>query len=128
MATDVRLQSIYDRVKNLKDRFYQTKNQEERDECKKELIPLLDEAKTLMTPDFYPKYKQGVVDAIAKMWTFKEKYFQQQGQKRTYQPKVTYLLQDDLAQALTEYLKLKTIQLSMQLEAKKSILDEKKFN
>lgn len=128
MVTDVRLQSIYDRVKNLKDRFYQTKNQEEWDECKKELIPLLDEAKTLMTPDFYPKYKQGVVDAIAKMWTFKEKYFQQQGQKKTYQPKVTYLLQDELAQALTEYIKLKTKQLQYELETKKTMEKTENFH
>ena len=81
-----------------------------------------------MTPDFYPKYKQGVVDSIAKMWSFKESYFNKQQNKKQYQPKVTYLLQDELAQALTEFIKLKTIQLSMELEAQKSILDEKKFN
>lgn len=94
MGTDVRLQSIYDRVKNLKDRFYQTKNQQEWDECKKELIPLLDEAKGLMTSDFFPKYKQGVVDAIAKMWTFKEKYFQQQGQKKVFPAKQSYIFRE----------------------------------
>ena len=128
MATDVKLQSIYDRVKNLKDRFYATKTQQDWDECKKELIPLLDEAKGLMTPDFFPKYKQGVVDAIAKMWTFKEKYFQQQGQKKTYQPKVTYLLQDELAQALTEYIKLKTKQLQYELETKKTMEKTENFH
>lgn len=99
MATDAKLQSVYDRVKNLKDRFYQTKSQEEWDECKKELIPLLDEAKTLMTPDFFPKYKQGVVDAIAKMWTFKEKYFQQQGQKKVFPAKQSYIFREDEGQA-----------------------------
>lgn len=128
MATDVKLQSIYDRVKNLKDRFYATKTQQDWDECKNELIPLLDEAKGLMTPDFFPKYKQGVVDAIAKMWTFKEKYFQQQGQKKTYQPKVTYLLQDELAQALTEYIKLKTKQLQYELETKKTMEKTENFH
>jgi hypothetical protein len=94
MATDVKLQSVYDRVKSLKDRFYATKNQEEWEECKKELIPLLDEAKTLMTPDFYPKYKQGVVDSIAKMWAFKEKYFQQQGQKKVFPAKQSYIFRE----------------------------------
>lgn len=108
MGTDVRLQAIYDRVKNLKDRFYQTKNQEDWDECKKELVTVLDEAKELMTPDFYPKYKEGVVATISKMWSFKEKYFQQQGQKKQYQPKVTYLLQDETSQKLTEFLDVLT--------------------
>lgn len=127
MGTDVRLQAIYDRVKNLKDRFYQTKTQDEWDECKKELVTVLDEAKELMTPDFYPKYKEGVVATISKMWSFKEKYFQQQGQKKQYQPKVTYLLQDDLAAALTKYIQLKTIELSMELEAKKMISDARNY-
>lgn len=101
MGTDVRLQAIYDRVKNLKDRFYQTKNQEEWDECKKELVTVLDEAKGLMTSDFYPKYKQGVVDSVAKMWTFKEKYFQQQGQKKVFPVKQSYIFREDEGLAFT---------------------------
>lgn len=104
MGTDVRLQSIYDRVKNLKDRFYQTKSQDEWDECKKELIPLLDEAKGLMTSDFYPKYKQGVVDSITKMWAFKEKYFQQQGQKKVFPAKQSYIFREDEGQKIIEFL------------------------
>lgn len=115
MATDVKLQSVYDRVKNLKDRFYQTKNQDEWEECKKELIPLLDEAKGLMTPDFYPKYKQGVVDSIAKMWAFKEKYFQQQGQKKVFPVKSSFIFREDegqsfsrLCNALADFFEKKT--------------------
>lgn len=127
MATDVKLQAVYDRVKNLKQRFYETKTQEEWDECKKELVTVLDEAKELMTPDFFPKYKQGVVDSVAKMWTFKEKYFQQQGQKKTYQPKVTYLLQPELAQALTAYIQLKTAVLASEYEGRLNIEKEKNF-
>lgn len=128
MENKEKLQAVYDRVKNLKDRFYASKDQSEWDECKKELIPLLDEAKALMTPDFYPKYKQGVVDSVAKMWTYKEPYFNKQQTKKQFQPKVTYLLQDDLADALTKFIQLKTIELSMELEAKKSIADEKKYD
>lgn len=127
MGTDVRLQAIYDRVKNLKDRFYQTKTQDEWDECKKELVTVLDEAKELMTPDFYPKYKEGVVATISKMWSFKEKYFQQQGQKKQYQPKVTYLLQPELAEALTAYIKLKTAVLASDYEGRLNIEKEKNF-
>ena len=127
MGTDVRLQAIYDRVKNLKDRFYQTKTQDEWDECKKELVTVLDEAKELMTPDFYPKYKEGVVATISKMWSFKEKYFQQQGQKKQYQPKVTYLLQPELAEALTAYIKLKTAVLASEYEGRLNIEKEKNF-
>lgn len=55
----------------------------------------------------------------------KEEYFKKK--PKVFTPKVTYLLQDDLAKALTEYIKLKTIELSMELEAKKSILDEKNY-
>ena len=127
MENKERLQAVYDRVKNLKDRFYASKNQSEWDECKKELVAVLDEAKALMTPDFYPKYKQGVVDSVAKMWTFKEKYFQQQGQKKQYQPKVTYLFQPELAQALTAYIKLKTAVLASEYEGRLNIEKEKNF-
>ena len=125
MATDVKIQAVYDRVKNLKQRFYETKTQEEWDECKKELVTVLDEAKGLMTSDFFPKYKQGVVDSVAKMWTFKEKYFQQQGQKKQYQPKVTYLLQPELAEALTKYIQLKTAVLASEYEGRLNVLKEK---
>lgn len=115
MATDVKLQAVYDRVKNLKQRFYETKTQEEWDECKKELVTVLDEAKGLMTPDFFPKYKQGVVDAVAKMWTFKEKFFQQQGQKKQYPVKSSFIFREDegqafsrLCNALADFLEKKT--------------------
>ena len=127
MSTDVRLQAVYDRVKNLKDRFYASKNQSEWDECKKELVAVLDEAKALMTPDFFPKYKQGVVDSISKMWSFKESYFNKQGQKKQFTQKVTFLLQPELAEALTAYIKLKTAVLASEYEGRLNIEKEKNF-
>lgn len=57
----------------------------------------------------------------------KQAYFQKQQNKKQYQQKVVYLLQPELAEALTAFLKLKTIQLSMEMESQKSMLDEKKF-
>lgn len=99
-------EKVYEPIKNLKNKFYQTKTQEEWDNCKVELKELLELAKPMMDSEFYEKYKKGVVDSIAKTYTYKEKYFKKS--KFTPQPKVTYLLQDELAQALTEYVKVLT--------------------
>jgi hypothetical protein len=119
---------IYTPCKELKDKFYNAKTIEEWHQCKEELKPLLAKIdEPLMSADFAATYKKNLVDAIAKMWKYKEPYFNKQANKKQYQPKVTYLLQDDLANALTEFIKLKTIQLSMELEAQKSMSDEKKF-
>lgn len=120
---------IYTPAKELKDKFYNTKTIEEWNACKEELKTLLAKIdEPLMTTDFATSYKKNLVDAIAKMWTYKEPYFNKQQTKKQFQPKVTYLLQDDLADALTKFIQLKTIELSMELEARKSIEDEKKYN
>lgn len=115
---------IYTPAKELKDKFYNAKTIEDWNACKEELktlLPKIDEP--LMTTDFATSYKKNLVDAIAKMWKYKEPYFNKQQNKKQFvpQPKVTYLLQPELAQALTEYFKLKTMELSMKLEAKKVI-------
>lgn len=103
---------IYTPSKELKDRFYAAKTMEEWNACKEDLKVLLAKIdEPLMTTDFAIKYKKSLVDSIAKMWKYKEPYFNKQQNKKQFQPKVTYLLQDELAQALTEYFKLKTIQL-----------------
>lgn len=113
MVTDVKLQAVYDRVKNLKQRFYETKTQEEWDECKKELVTVLDEAKELMTPDFFPKYRQGIVDSIAKIYSYKEKQFNKK--QFVPQPKQSYIFREDegqsfsrLCNALADFLEKKT--------------------
>ena len=120
---------IYEPVKALKDKFYNAKTMEEWNTCKEELKPLLAKIdEPLMTTDFATKYKKNLVDSIAKMWQYKEPYFKKQENKKQFQPKVTYLLQPELAEALVNYLKLKTIQLSMEMETQKQIFDKINFD
>lgn len=120
---------IYSPVKALKERFYTAKTMDEWNACKEELKPLLAKIdEPLMTTDFAIKYKKNLVDAIAKMWQYKEPYFKKQENKKQFQPKVTYLLQPELAEAIVNYLKLKTIQLSMEMEAQKQIFDKINFD
>ena len=103
---------IYTPAKELKDKFYNAKTIEDWNACKEELKTLLTKIdEPLMTTDFAISYKKNLVDSIAKMWKYKEPYFNKQQNKKQFQPKVTYLLQPELAQALTEYFKIKTIQL-----------------
>ena len=65
---------IYTPAKQLKDRFYAAQTMEEWNACKEELKTLLEKIdEPLMTSDFATKYKKNLVDAIAKMWKFKEK-------------------------------------------------------
>lgn len=116
---------VYDKVKDIKNRFYNAKTQDEWNQIKEEYKVVMAKAKELMTPEFYEKYNKGVQDSIAKIYSYKEKQFNKK--QFIAQPKVTYLLQDDLAAALTKFIQLKTIELSMELEAKKSILDEKNY-
>ena len=114
---------VYQPIKELKQKMYECKTQDSWDEYKGQLLELFKVAESMMDKNFYDKYRQGIVDSIAKIYSYKEKQFN----KKQFQPKVTYLLQDDLAKALTEYIKLKTIELSMELEAKKAIEDEKNY-
>lgn len=106
---------VYTPMTELKNKFFQTKNQEEWDNCKVELKELLELAKELMDSEFYEKYKKGVVDSIAKMFTFKEKYFSKfKGEKKMFTPAPKYIFQDDLATALADYIKLKTKMLELE--------------
>lgn len=71
--------------------------------------------------------KEQIKKQLEKINENKQAYFNKQQNKKQFQPKVTYLLQPELAEALTKFIQLKTIQLSMEMESQKSILDEKKF-
>ena len=115
---------VYDKIKDIKNRFYNSKTQDEWNQIKEEYKIVMAKAKELMTPEFYEKYNKGVQDAIAKIYGSKEKQF---NKAKVFTPKVTYLLQDDLAAALTKYIQLKTIELSMELEAKKVISDARNY-
>lgn len=87
---------IYTPAKELKDRFYNAKTIEDWNACKEELKPLLAKIdKPLMTTDFAISYKKNLVDAIAKMWKFKEPYFNKQQNKKQFQPKQSYIFRED---------------------------------
>lgn len=115
---------VYDKIKDIKNRFYNSKTQDEWNQIKEDYKVVMSKAKELMTPEFYEKYNKGVQDSIAKIYSYKEKQF---NKAKVFTPKVTYLLQDDLAAALTKYIQLKTIELSMELEAKKVISDARNY-
>lgn len=93
---------IYTPCKELKDKFYNAKNIDEWNACKEELKPLLAKIdEPLMTSDFATSYKKNLVDAIAKMWKYKEPYFNKQANKAKFvaQPKQSYIFREDEGQA-----------------------------
>ena len=102
-------EQVYQPIKDLKEAFYNSKTPEEWEQLKDHLVELLAKAEDVMDKDFYPKYKEGVVASIKKMYDSKVKYWEKQKQgKPQFTPKKSYLLQDELAEALTEYIKLQT--------------------
>ena len=115
---------VYQPIKELKQKMYECKTQDSWDEYKGQLLELFKVAESMMDKSFYTKYRQGIVDSITKIYSYKQKQF---NKAKVFTPKVTYLLQDDLAQALTKYIQLKTIELSMELEAKKVISDARNY-
>ena len=109
-------EQVYQPMKELKDRFYAAETPEIWEECKEELIELLTKAETVMDKDWYEKWKQSQFDSITKMHTYKVKYWEKGKEKKVYQPKTTFLLQDELASALTKYIELQTKLLELQYE------------
>lgn len=110
-------EQVYQPIKDLKEAFYNSKTPEEWEQLKDHLVELLAKAEDVMDKDFYPKYKEGVVASIKKMYDSKVKYWEKQKQgKPQFTPKKTYLLQDDLAAALTKYIELQTKLLTIQYE------------
>lgn len=95
---------IYSPIKDLKQKFYECSCPECWDELKVELKDLFEKAKGMMDEKFYETYRSGVVKSIEKIYGYKKK----QWEKKQFTPKKTYLLQDDLAAALTDYIKIKT--------------------
>lgn len=93
---------IYTPAKELKDKFYNAKTIEEWHQCKEELKTLLEKiSEPLMTSDFATSYKKNLVDAIAKMWKYKEPYLNKQANKAKFvaQPKQSYIFREDEGQA-----------------------------
>lgn len=107
---DANLNALYERVRQVKQAFYESKNQNDWDKEKENLKIALKEAETLMSKEFYRKYKQGVVDSVSKMYKYKQNLFNQ-GQKKSFSPKQNYIFRENegeafikLCEALTEFL------------------------
>lgn len=88
---------VYNKVKDLKNRFYNAKTQDEWNQIKEDFKVVMAKAKELMTPDFYEKYNKGTLDAITKIYTYKEKQFNKA--KFVAQPKQSYIFREDEGQA-----------------------------
>lgn len=116
-------EKVYNPIRDLKNRFYQSKTQDEWEKCKTELKTLLPVAQELMDADFYTKFKDGVVQSIEKMYGFKQKLWN----KPQYPVKQSYIFQDNLANALAKYIELKTKMLELEYESRCHIEDEKNF-
>lgn len=107
---------IYTPAKELKDKFYNAKTIDEWHQCKEELKTLLEKiSEPLMTTDFATSYKKNLVDAIAKMWKYKEPYFNKLENKKQFQPKQSFIFRENegeaftrLCNALADYLEKKS--------------------
>lgn len=102
MTNDDLKSVVYGPMRELRQKFYESKNQEEWNELKIQLKSLFEVAQQNMDSEFYGKYHDGVVNSIQKIYTFKEKTWNKQ--PKQFQPKITYLLQDETSQKLTEFL------------------------
>lgn len=83
---------VYDKVKDIKNRFYNAKTQEEWNTIKEDYKVVMAKARELMTPEFYEKYNKGVQDAIAKIYSYKEKQFNKK--QFVPQPKQSYIFRE----------------------------------
>lgn len=106
-------EKVYKPIKDLKQKMYDSKDQQEWDNCKEELKVLFNTAQSMMDKNFYEKYKQGIVDSISKMYTFKEKQFNKK--QFIAQPKQSYIFREGaeseafvrLCNAISAYLEKK---------------------
>lgn len=101
---------VYSKVREIKQKFYDSKDEQQWQSIKEELVEVLGVAETMMDSTFYAKYKEGVIASVKKMYDAKQTWFSKQkngtAEKKAYTPKKTYLLQDELATALTKYIEL----------------------
>lgn len=88
---------VYDKVKDVKNRFYNSKTQDEWNQIKEDYKVVMAKAKELMTPEFYEKYNKGVQDSIAKIYSYKERQFNKK--QFVPQPKQSYIFREDEGQA-----------------------------
>lgn len=104
---------VYQPIKELKQKMYECKTQDSWDEYKGQLLELFKVAESMMDKNFYEKYRQGIVDSIAKIYTYKEKQFNKK--QFVPQPKQSYIFREGaeseafvrLCNALADYLEKK---------------------
>lgn len=95
MTNKPEVQKIYDDVKTIKNGFYNAKNETEWQTLKSQLTTTLDEAKKVLTPDFYEKYREGVVQSISKIYEYKKAHTFNKKQS----VKTSYIFREDEGQA-----------------------------
>ena len=88
---------VYQPIKELKQKMYECKTQDSWDEYKGQLLELFKVAESMMDKSFYDKYRQGIVDSIAKIYSYKEKQFNKK--QFVAQPKQSYIFREDEGQA-----------------------------
>ncbi len=116
---------IYTPAKELKQKFYECDCPECWDELKVELKELLAKAKEMMDEKFYETYRAGIVQSIEKIYGYKKKKWEK---KQFVAPvKVSYIFQENLANALTKYIELQTKMMELEYEAKLSLINEKNY-
>ena len=93
---------VYQPIKELKQKMYECKTQDNWDEYKGQLLELFKVAESMMDKSFYDKYKQGIVDSITKIYGYKEKQFNKK--QFVPQPKQSYIFREDEGQKIIEFL------------------------
>ena len=88
---------VYQPIKELKQKMYECKTQDNWDEYKGQLLELFKVAESMMDKSFYDKYRQGIVDSITKIYSYKEKQFNKK--QFVPQPKQSYIFREDEGQA-----------------------------
>lgn len=94
---------VYQPIKELKQKMYECKTQDSWDEYKGQLLELFKVAESMMDKNFYDKYRQGIVDSITKIYSYKESFFKKQ-EKKQYQPKVNYIFREAEGLKIIEFL------------------------
>lgn len=83
---------VYQPIKELKQKMYECKTQDNWDEYKGQLLELFKVAESMMNKSFYDKYRQGIVDSITKIYGYKEKQFNKK--QFVPQPKQNYIFRE----------------------------------
>lgn len=105
---------VYEPIRSIKQRFYESKDEQQWQSIKEELVEVLAKAESMMDSTFYATYKEGVIASIKKMYDAKQAYFNKAKEKKTYPVKSSYIFREEegkafieLCNAMSNYLNLK---------------------